>query len=221
MMIAIFSDVHGNLPALERFVEKTRRVADSYICLGDVVNYGPWNDECLELVHSLPGITFIEGNHERLFLGTEPVEQEAELVRQFYEHSIRHFRRRDLITGLPGACDLGPFICTHTIDHKKVYADTQIAVTRSHIIGHTHHQYMIERSGKSIVNPGSVGQNRARIESLNYALYDSASGEITLCEEPSPVDQLVAELIARVYPERCVNYYLGKRRSGEKSAFHG
>ena len=91
MIIAILSDVHGNLPALEKFVQRTRPIADSYLCLGDVVNYGPWNDECLELIHSLPGIVFIEGNHERLFLGTEPIQDEIALVREFYAHSMKYF----------------------------------------------------------------------------------------------------------------------------------
>src|SRR5262249_16220446 len=162
--------------ALEKFVQLTKPIADRYICLGDVVNYGPWNDECLEIVHSLPGIIFIEGNHERLFLGTEPIEEEADLVREFYEHSIRHFTRRELITGLRTSFEFGPFFCTHTIDGRKVYADTEIEIARSYIIGHTHQQFKIERSGKCIVNPGSVGQNRGRIELLNYALYETASG---------------------------------------------
>jgi predicted phosphodiesterase len=71
VIIAILSDVHGNLPALEKFLKSTKYIADTYICLGDVVNYGPWNDECLEFVHSLPGVVLLEGNHERLFLGVD------------------------------------------------------------------------------------------------------------------------------------------------------
>ena len=71
MRLAIFSDVHGNLPALELFVADTERVVDGYVCLGDVVNYGPWSDECVELVCSLPNIIYLEGNHERMFLGEE------------------------------------------------------------------------------------------------------------------------------------------------------
>jgi putative phosphoesterase len=212
MIIAILSDVHGNLPALEKFVQSTKQIADSYLCLGDVVNYGPWNDECLELVHSLPGIVLIEGNHERLFLGTEPIQAEIPLVQEFYEHSIKYFTRGDLISGLPTSYELDSFICTHTIDGRKVYVNTDIEVTRNYIIGHTHQQYSISRSGKLIVNPGSIGQNRGRIELLNYALYETASGKVTLCEEPSPIDQFIAELVARGYPERCIDYYRNKRK---------
>ena len=144
MMIAILSDVHGNLPALEKFVQSTKQIADAYLCLGDVVNYGPWNDECLELVHSLPGIVFIEGNHERLFLGTEPIQDEIALVQEFYAHSMKYFTRSDLITGLPVSYELDSFICTHTIDGRKIYVNTEIEVTNNYIIGHTHQQYSIQ-----------------------------------------------------------------------------
>jgi predicted phosphodiesterase len=212
MMVAVFSDVHGNLPALERFARSTAPVADRYVCLGDVVNYGPWNDECLELVSSLPGIAFVEGNHERLFLGTAPVAEEIALVQEFYQHSIRSFTRRDLIAGLPTSFQLDRFVCTHTIEGRKVYVDTEIEVTSDCMIGHSHQQYQIERSGKWIVNPGSIGQNRSHIDIVNYALYDTSSGKVTLREEFCPIDRFVAELAARGYPETCINYYQNKRR---------
>src|SRR5882672_3671489 len=212
MMIAIFSDVHGNLPALEKFVQSTRQIADAYLCLGDVVNYGPWNDECLELVHSLPGIVLVEGNHERLFLGTELIQDEIALVQEFFAHSMKYFTRRDLITGLPVSYELDSFICTHTIDSRRIYINTEIEVTNNYVIGHTHHQYSIGRSGKLIVNPGSIGQNRGISELLNYALYDTTSHMVTLCEEPSPIDQFIRELVSRAYPERCIDYYRNKRK---------
>ncbi|MEA2977378.1 MAG: hypothetical protein QOF19_2898 [Alphaproteobacteria bacterium] len=212
MMVAVFSDVHGNLPALEKFVRSTRPIADCYVCLGDVVNYGPWNDECLELVNSLPGIVLLEGNHERLFLGAASVQEEIALVQEFYQHSIKYFTRRDLIAELPTLFQLDQFICTHTIDGKKVYADTEIEVTSDYMIGHTHEQYRIERSGKLIVNPGSIGQNRKQIDVFNYALYETSSHRVTLCEEFCPIDRLIVELKARGYPEACINYYQKKRR---------
>ena len=120
MITAVFSDVHANLPALETFVRSTERVADAYLCLGDVVNYGPWNDECLELVHSLPNVVLLEGNHERLFLGLDPIEEELPLVREFYRHSVPGFLRRDLISGLPASCVLGAFLCVHTLEGRKI-----------------------------------------------------------------------------------------------------
>ena len=212
MIVALLSDVHANLPALEVFVRITKGLADSYVCLGDMVNYGPWNDECLELIHSLTNLVLLEGNHERLFLGLDAIENEAPLVQEFYDHSFRRFRRKDLITGLPASHRLGSFICTHTIDNQKIYSDTDLQVSDSYIIGHTHRQFHVQRSGKHILNCGSVGQNRAYIDAVNCALYDTCSGRITLCEETYPMHHFMRELSVRGYSKRCIEYYLRKER---------
>jgi len=212
MKVAIFSDVHGNLAALERFVQATRHSVDSYLCLGDVVNYGPWNDECLEIVRQLPGITLLEGNHERLFLSAEDLDNELPLVRDFYRHSRPFFSRSDLIAGLPRQINLGIFECSHTIEGRTIYPDTAIAIGRDHIIGHSHHQFQVERSGFRIVNPGSVGQNRRWIDMVDYATFDTATGDVHLHSIPYDLDQFLTELRQRGYPEQCIEYYAGKPR---------
>jgi predicted phosphodiesterase len=62
---AVFSDVHGNLPALEAILEdiKDRGVA-SIICLGDLVGYGPFPNEVVALVRER-GIPTIMGNYDQ------------------------------------------------------------------------------------------------------------------------------------------------------------
>jgi predicted phosphodiesterase len=211
-MIAIFSDIHGNLPALEQFVRVTRDLADAYICLGDVVNYGPWSNECVDLVDSLPQIILLEGNHERLFLGLDPLSHEIPLVQQFTHHVLPHFARFDRIKDLALEHRLGDYRCIHTIDGQRVYRDTAIEIADNYIIGHTHHQFRIERSGKTIVNCGSVGQNRAFIDVLSYILFDPATGQITLCEAQYDFDRFLDEMSARHYPQPCIDYYASKKR---------
>lgn len=212
MKVAVFGDVHGNLIALDRFVQATRDSVDSYLCLGDVVNYGPWNDECLESVRQLPGITVLEGNHERLFQGTENLNHELPLVQDFYGLSHKFFSRLDLIAGLPRQVNLGVFECTHTIQGRSIYRDTAIEIGHDYIIGHTHHQFQIERSGFRIINPGSVGQNRKWIDMVDYSIYDTVSGHVHLHSLPYDVDLFLAELRQRGYPEQCIRYYAGKPR---------
>jgi predicted phosphodiesterase len=66
--LAIISDIHGNLLALEavlRDIERAR--ADAVLCLGDVVGYGPEPAECLELVRRACRVV-IRGNHEDALL---------------------------------------------------------------------------------------------------------------------------------------------------------
>jgi len=207
----VFSDIHGNLPALECFINCTKGKVDQYICLGDVVNYGPWNDECLELVLSLPNIVLLEGNHERLFLGLEPIEHEIPLVQEFYNSSEKYFSRPDMISNLQSYYRMDHFLCTHTIDNKKIYADTDIQVNDDYLIGHTHHQFIINRSGKNIINCGSIGHNRGDSERLNYALFNTVSGNISLHAETYPLGIFIRELESRGYSQRCIDYYIRKQ----------
>lgn len=214
MRVAVFSDVHGNLIALDRFVRATQTEVDAYLCLGDVVDYGPWNDECLEMVGQLPGITVLQGNHERLFLGEDDADHEPPLVQEFLRHSRRFFSRQDLIADLPRSSCLGMFECLHTIGCHKIFADTLIEIPRNYMIGHTHHQFQISRSGFLIVNPGSVGQNRKWIDMVDYSIFDTRSAEVQMCSIHYDVDLLLSELRRRRYPEQCVGYYANKPRRG-------
>jgi predicted phosphodiesterase len=215
MKVAVFSDVHGNLIALEQFVQTTQDIVDAYLCLGDVVNYGPWNDQCLDIVRNLPGITFLEGNHERLFLGTEDLDQELPLVQDFFHHSKAFFSREDLIEDLPRQYHLGPFKCLHTVGDRSIYPDTSIDIVGNHMIGHTHHQFQIARSGFVLANPGSVGQNRKWIDMVDYLILNTESGKIRMCSVPYDIDMFISQLRKRNYPEHCIAYYANKSRKSE------
>lgn len=65
MRLAIFSDIHGNLEALEAFVaHAAQQHIDRYMCLGDIVGYGANPNECIDLIRSLPKINLVLGNHD-------------------------------------------------------------------------------------------------------------------------------------------------------------
>jgi len=209
MRVAVISDIHGNLPALETVALNIRHV-DAVMCLGDVVNYGPWSDACLELLYTLPGITLLEGNHEALFLGKVPLEDELPLVRQFYHASIARFTRRDLIVNLPLEAALDGYLCRHTLDGQKIYEDTDVVPPSNCFIGHTHHAFHAERHGCQVVNPGSVGQNRKRLDMACYALFDTVTRDVALKQAAYPVSVLLNEMRALDYPPECLAYYQSK-----------
>ncbi len=63
-MIAIISDIHSNLEALQAVLDdiKTQNVDEIY-CLGDVIGYGPSPRECIDLVRECKIV--ILGNHDQ------------------------------------------------------------------------------------------------------------------------------------------------------------
>lgn len=64
MQIAVFSDIHANLPALEAVLRDADEVGvDELWCLGDVVGYGASPDGCVELVRERCDAVLV-GNHD-------------------------------------------------------------------------------------------------------------------------------------------------------------
>jgi diadenosine tetraphosphatase ApaH/serine/threonine PP2A family protein phosphatase len=64
MRLAIITDIHANLPALEAVLENIADASPEEIwCLGDVVGYGAQPDECTALVRDRCSICLV-GNHD-------------------------------------------------------------------------------------------------------------------------------------------------------------
>lgn len=69
MRVAVITDIHSNLPALEAILAAIdERGADEVWCLGDVVGYGADPDDCARLVKERCQICLV-GNHDLAVLG--------------------------------------------------------------------------------------------------------------------------------------------------------
>ena len=74
--LAVLSDIHGNLPALEAVLTDIRAqgTPDAYWVLGDLVAFAPWPAETLARLRALPKADFLQGNTDRyLVTGRRPV----------------------------------------------------------------------------------------------------------------------------------------------------
>jgi len=64
MKIALFSDIHANLPALEAcLADIESRMPDAIYCLGDLVGYNIWPNEVINTIRK-KGIPTIAGNYD-------------------------------------------------------------------------------------------------------------------------------------------------------------
>lgn len=68
MRVLVVSDIHANLPALEAVLAAAGPV-DATWCLGDLVGYGPYPNECVERIRDIPNLTCLLGNHDAAALG--------------------------------------------------------------------------------------------------------------------------------------------------------
>lgn len=89
--VAVFADVHGNLPALEAMLKDIRlRRPDYIMCAGDLVGYGPFPGQVVDLIAGQNLLT-VQGNYDdavanfRLVCGCD---YESDRAREVGEHSI-------------------------------------------------------------------------------------------------------------------------------------
>ena len=73
MRVAVLSDVHSNLHALEAVLAEAEASGVGEVwCLGDIVGYGPRPNECAALVQERASIC-LAGNHDLVVLGKIPI----------------------------------------------------------------------------------------------------------------------------------------------------
>ncbi len=85
MLTAFLSDVHGNLIALEAVMNRVRELSpDRVVFLGDVVGYGPWPSECLDIIMEVSDFAVL-GNHDAGVCGRLDVSGYYDAVRYVIE----------------------------------------------------------------------------------------------------------------------------------------
>jgi putative phosphoesterase len=210
LKIAFYSDIHGNLPALEIAIKESGNV-DGYIVLGDVVNYGPWSNECVAMIEDLQNCKKIRGNHEDFFIAGQ-YDFDNYLVNEFFNHCYPKFEEVALIQAYVEELQFEDFTCIHTLEDRYIFQDTDITLDKNFIIGHSHRQYKIGRNGYTLLNPGSVGQNRQYINEINFLIYESSTQNVDFRSVLYDVDVVIDQMVKMEYPEICLDYYRDKPR---------
>ncbi len=173
MRLAVLSDIHGNLGALEAALEdiETQNV-DEIVVAGDVVNGLADSKRCWDLVMSL-GCPVLRGNHERyLFDYATPAADPTWSSERFASlgWSLGQVTESDLETmrALPLAHRLPGLLIVHATprsDQENVVAATTDAdlermfdVAETFIVrGHNHKWLERSWSGRRLVSMGSLG----------------------------------------------------------------
>jgi putative phosphoesterase len=210
MKYLVFSDVHGNLPALENVLKKEENYVQGYINIGDSVNYGPWSNECVQLISELKNIKNICGNHETYFMSGK-CDVKSSLVQLFFETTYKDFDKFDIIYEYHEQIEFNGFNLIHTIEDKKyIFKDSKIKLAMNIILGHSHQQFLRFQNGYLLINPGSIGQNRKYINVSDYIIWDTETGEIELKSLKFNLSYVISEMKHKQYPKKCLEYYTNK-----------
>jgi putative phosphoesterase len=197
--VAIFSDVHGNLPALEAVLADIERggVAD-VICLGDLVGYGPFPNEVAQLVRERD-IPTIMGNYDQgigFSLGDcgcvyKTDEQRAEGAASLaWTDQVTSEETRSYLRSLEDRLVLetpaGELLAVHGSPRRineYLFVDRPESAMarmahdnpfRAILFGHTHVPYVRDVEGAAFVNVGSAGRPKDGDWRACYAVVDPA-----------------------------------------------
>jgi len=208
MRLALISDVHGNLPALEAVLEDIDALGDGGVdavaCAGDVVGYGPWPSECVERVREACSVV-VQGNHDRT-VQTPAEYSHNEMAMRGLEHAKRELddEQREWLAELPPRTtvgrgrvrlvhshpdpdQLGRYVQPSEFTGLRPYLDDYDAL----VLGHTHLQHEAPVDGRLVVNPGSVGQPRDRDPDAAYAVLDVDDASVDLHRVEYDVDRVI------------------------------
>lgn len=215
MRIALVSDIHGNLPALEAVLaDIQRRGIQAVACLGDLSFKGPFPAECLARVRGLDCPT-LQGNTE-LWLLDGPTPGAPPFVPAVREWTLPLLTPEDLdyLRGLPAhhVINLGstPVRLVHgspRSPHEFIWpqtADADLAPMLEGVaepvvcFGHCHHTFTRRAHGKLLVGVGSVGLPFDGDPRASYAILTAAAGSFTASTvrvhyEREPVRQTARE----------------------------
>jgi predicted phosphodiesterase len=210
--IAVLSDIHGNLPALEAVVaDAEARGCTQFANLGDILSGPLWPRETADYLMARDWPT-IAGNHERQVL-SDPPERTGPSDLFVRQHCTAD--QLSWLACLPETMELPGAWCTHARpgnDHKYLLETVTPAgarpATEGEIVqrlgsqrhalvlhGHSHLQKLVTLSdGRRIANPGSVGLPAYEDDSGGHHRMESGApdarylilerGEVTLLQVP-------------------------------------
>lgn len=233
MRIALLSDVHANLPALEAVVADARGVyASTFICAGDVVGYGPHPKGCVDMIRGLCQVT-VSGNHDRALGWGEDPKCAPALVglaatAQAYARKCLFAQDMQWLAGLGHEAGLylsgKELFIVHGAPWDPLFGgirpEEDVEKLRKGfmsidcdyaVLGHTHRPMVmtgvLERG--TIINPGSVGMPLDGDPRASWTLLDLEKGKVEPRRVSYDVERTVRDLrhLSRTEKETLAGIY--------------
>lgn len=180
-MIALVSDIHGNLAALEAVLARIDELGvDTIVCLGDTAGYYPQVDECCAALRRR-GVRSVRGNHDHyLVTGTRSGRSRfADLcmdhqVRAVSEESIQWLATLPLREVFHGISVVHGGWRDPLEEYLLELDDVYFAEQPGDLFasGHTHRATVWVGEVAAYCNPGSVGQPRDGDPRASFATWD-------------------------------------------------
>jgi predicted phosphodiesterase len=234
MRVAVLSDIHSNLVALDAVLAQAGAV-DAVWHLGDVVGYGPEPDGVVERLVSV-GAVGVAGNHDRAAVGGREIDWFNADAKAAMEWTRRRISAATVewLRALPEARTESETLLVHGSPRDPIWeyvmsasiarANFEVLPTRVGFYGHTHLPTAWTKHGDRVtgrlpddgrtvalagddsflVNPGSVGQPRDGDPRAGWLELDTATWTGTWHRVPYDVGGVQAEMRDAGLPIRLV-----------------
>jgi len=219
MRIAVITDIHGNLPALEAALAAIAAIGvDGVFCGGDLVGYGPYPNEVCALIEDR-GIPTIYGNYDYA-IGRDLTDcgcayitpQDRALGQASVDWTLVHTNARSkafmrglpfelrfamgdqrvrLVHGSPRKVNEYLFEDKPESLYNRLAASADCDVL---VFGHTHKPWIRTYGGVQFVNCGSVGKPKDGDPSGAFAVLELVNGRVEASIQRASYD---AEAVAR------------------------
>ena len=192
MKVALLSDVHANLAALDAVIADLPSV-DAILFAGDAVGYYAQPNEVCERLRAI-GARCVRGNHDNYVTGqAEPnAERRAAYATDWTREQLTP-ENLAWLAALPAEIQVAAEDFDITVRHASpwdeetyLYPDSdrlgEVALAENEILvlGHTHHPMAVAAGRGLLINPGSVGQPRDWNPAAAYAVLRLPSREAEL-----------------------------------------
>jgi phosphoesterase, MJ0936 family len=189
MRVAVISDIHGNLPALESVMDDiAKRKVDSIVCLGDLMGKGPNSKEVIDICRKECEI-IVQGNWDDGLYTLYKGNWEMSEKNRWYVNSARPDQLEYLGT-LPHIAEihlngkLVRFFHAHPYNFNRYFQDSPIekrlelfnyrdSLSDVAVYGDIHNAYMQVVQNRILINVGSVG-NPLDITQASYVILDNS-----------------------------------------------
>ncbi len=217
--VAVITDIHANLPALEAALGRIEELGIERIyCGGDLVGYGPHPNEVCALIQQRE-IPTIYGNYDYAIARDEHdcgcayiTQHDRELGQQSVEWTLVNTDQasKDFMRQLPfdlrfHVGDLGVHLVhgsprkvnEYLFEDKPASLYERLAAAETDrvlVFGHTHKPWIHDYAGVRFVNCGSIGKPKDGDPRGAFAVLEPADGEVSVTIERVAYD---AETVAR------------------------
>lgn len=200
MKLAILSDIHGNIFALDAVLKKVSQAkVDRIIFLGDFTGYYYHSKQVFDRLNEV-GATMILGNHERLLFDCADGILDAEVLRQKYgsghKLALKQFTADELdyVRKLPNyhletinnlsigfyhGSPFDPNFYLYPNSSKEIFSKCDIGLDFI-FVGHSHYPFIAHLDNGTLVNVGSIGQSRIAGGLASWCLLDVDRVELQL-----------------------------------------